>query len=99
MKVIIGSDQSKRCILSVLSAVWQKRKIFVLCQDKECLQVCLCMYCSLQLLHASFPVLRFAVIPHIFEYIYAILPSFTSANTLGQIAISLGRFSKVIQEL
>lgn len=99
MKVIFGSDQSRRCILSLLSVVWQKRKIFVLCQEKECLQVCLCMYYSLQLLHARFPGLRFAVILQIFEYIYAILPSFTSTNTLGQIAIPLGRFSKVIQEL
>lgn len=43
--------------------------------------------------------LRSAVIPKIFEYTYRILLSFTSTNTLGQIAISLGRFRKVIQEL
>lgn len=94
--------------------VWSKQKVYtkpIVCckaekkdfcslpRQKECLQVCLYMYCSLQLLHARFPVLRFAVIPKIFEYTYRILLSFTSTNTLGQIAISLGRFRKVIQEL
>lgn len=35
MKIILGSDQSRRCILSLLSVVRQKRKTFVLCQDKK----------------------------------------------------------------
>lgn len=62
------------------------------------------MHCSLQLLHASFPVFQSAVIPLTFEYTCVIESenkglSFTSLNTLGQSAVSLERLGKVIQEL
>lgn len=62
------------------------------------------MYCSLQLLRLSFPVFQPAVVPLTFEYTCVIKPedkglSFTSLNTFGQIAVSLERPSKVIQEL
>lgn len=62
------------------------------------------MYCSLQLLRVSVPVFQSAVIPLTFEYTCVIKSeskdlSFTSLNTLGQIAVSLERLGKVIQEL
>lgn len=62
------------------------------------------MYFSLQLLRISFPVFQSAGVPLTFEYTCVIVSeskglSFTSLNTLGQIAVSLERLSKVIQEL